>query len=98
MKTCGVWSGKWVTVREFLARSLILVGTASVIGVALSAFLSPALTDLVMPIFGDVIDAERAGPVITPAGVAAAIGAGGVLGTLPVLSALATPIAEGMRA
>lgn len=44
---------------------------------------------------------DRFEPVITPtavaAGVAAAIGTGGLLGTLPVFHVLATPIAEAIR-
>ena len=94
-------AAKAVIVREFLARSLIMVGAASALGVALSLFLSAPLTDLVMPIFQDVTEVELTGQVITPAavvaGVAASIGVGGVLGTLPVFSALSAPIAEGIR-
>ena len=94
-------AAKAVIVREFLARSLVMVGAASALGVALSLFLSAPLTDLVVPIFQDVTEVELAGPVITPAavvmGVAASIGVGGLLGTLPVFSALAAPIAEGIR-
>lgn len=94
-------AAKSVILREFLARSLILAGTASVVGVALSALLAPAITDLVAPIFGGAVDVASTGSVITPAavaaGLAAAIGAGGVLGALPALWALGAPIAEGMR-
>ena len=92
---------KVAIVREFLARSLIMVGAASVLGVALSLFLSAPLTDLVMPVFRSMTGVELTGPVITPAaivpGVAASLGIGGLLGTLPVFSALSAPIAEGIR-
>ena len=88
-------------VREFLARSLIMMGASAALGVALSLFLSAPLTDLVTPIFHDVTDVELTGPVITPAavalGVATSLGIGGLLGTLPVFSALSAPIAEGIR-
>ena len=36
-------------------------------------------------------------PSAVAAGVAAAVGIGGILGPLPVFSALAAPIAEGIR-
>ncbi len=92
---------KAAIVREFLARSLIMMGASSVLGVVLSLFLSAPLTDLVVPIFQDVTEMEMTGPVITPAavvaGVAASLGIGGLLGTLPVFSALSAPIAEGIR-
>ena len=39
-----------VIVREFLARSLIMMGVSSALGVALSLFLSAPLTELVVPI------------------------------------------------
>ena len=88
-------------VREFLARSLIMMGASSGLGVALSLFLSAPLTDLVVPIFQDVTEVELTGAVITPGevfvGVAASLGIGGLLGTLPVFSALSAPIAEGIR-
>ena len=87
--------------REFMARSLIMMSAASVIGVALSLFLSGPLTDLVVPIFRGVTRADLSGTVISPAGVligvASAFGVGGLLGILPVFSALAAPIAEGIR-
>ena len=87
--------------REFLARSLIIVGAASVIGVALSLFLSAPLTDLMMPVFQSMTGVELTRRVITPAavvlGVAASLGIGGALATLPVFSALSAPIAEGIR-
>ena len=95
-------AAKAAIVREFLARSLIMMGASSALGVALSLFLSAPLTDLVVPIFQDVTEVELTGPVITPAavalGVAASLGIGGLLGTLPVFSALSAPIAEGIRA
>ena len=84
-------AAKAVIVREFVARSLIMMGASSALGVALSLFLSAPLTDLVMPIFQDVTEVELTGQVITPAavvrGVAASLVIGGVLGTLPVFSA-----------
>ena len=92
---------KGAMLREFLARSSILVGGACAIGVALSLVLSGPLTDLVMPIFRGVTEADLGGSVISPGsvmvGVAAALGVGGLMGVLPVFSALATPIAEGIR-
>ncbi len=94
-------AAKAAIVCEFLARSLIMMGASSALGVALSLFLSAPLTDLVAPIFQDVTEVELTGPVITPAavvaGVAASLGIGGLLGTLPVFSALSAPIAEGIR-
>ena len=93
-------ASKGVILREFAARSLLMVGAASAIGVVLSRFLSGPLTELVVPIFRGVTVADLGG-VISPAsvliGVAAALGVGGLLGIVPVLSALATPIAEGIR-
>ena len=94
-------AAKAAIVREFLARSLIMMAASSALGVALSLFLSAPLTDLVVPIFRDVTEVELTGAVITPAavalGVAASLGIGGLLGTLPVFSALSAPIAEGIR-
>ena len=94
-------AAKAVIVREFVARSLIMMGASCALGVALSLFLSAPLTDLVVPIFQDVTEVELTGRVITPAavamGVAASLGIGGLLGTLPVFSALSAPIAEGIR-
>lgn len=89
-------------IREFLARSLIIMVTASMLGVVFSLILSAPLTDLVTPIFNfDFAADDRFEPVITPtavaAGVAAAVGTGGLLGTLPVFHVLATPIAEAIR-
>ena len=88
-------------IREFLARSLILVGGACAIGVALSLVLSAPLTGLVMPIFRGVTEADLGGTVVSEGGVlvgvAAALGVGGLMGVLPLFSALATPIAEGIR-
>ncbi|MDD9988711.1 MAG: ABC transporter permease [Spirochaetaceae bacterium] len=92
---------KAAIVREFLARSLIMMGASSALGVALSLFLSAPLTELVVPIFHDVTEVELTGQVITPAavvaGIAASLGIGGLLCTLPVFSALSAPIAEGIR-
>ncbi len=86
---------------EFLIRSLVMVAAASALGVGLSLFLSGPLTALVTPVFQDAAAIDLTGPVVTPAavaaGVAAAIGVGGLLGPLPVFSALAAPIAEGIR-
>ena len=94
-------AAKAMIAREFFARSLIMVGAASVLGVALSLFLSAPLTDVVRPVFRGMTGVELTGPVITPAaivpGVAASLGIGGLLGTLPVVSALSAPIAEGIR-
>lgn len=93
-------ASKGVILREFAARSMIMVGAAAMIGVVLSRFLSGPLTELVVPIFRSVTVADLGG-VISPAsvliGIAAALGVGGLLGIAPVLAALATPIAEGIR-
>lgn len=94
-------AAKGAVVREYLVRALLIVAMASVLGVGLSLFLSGPLTALVMPIFQDAAEIDLTGPVITPvavaASVAASLGVGGLLGTLPVFSALAAPIAEGIR-
>ena len=94
-------ASKGAILREFVTRSLILVGAASALGVALSLFLSAPLTDLVVPIFRGVTRADLSAAVISPAGiltgVVAALGVGGLLGVLPLFPALATPIAEGPR-
>ena len=86
---------------EFLVWSVVMAAAAAVIGVVLSLFLSGPLSELVTAVFRDAADIDLTGPVITPAavaaGVAAAIGIGGLLGPLPVFSALAAPIAEGIR-
>jgi putative ABC transport system permease protein len=87
--------------REFFTRSLILAGTAALVGVILSLAFARPLKQLVLPIFSGVTSADIAGSVITPtaigAGVLAALGVGGVFGVFPVFSALKTNIAEGMR-
>ena len=97
----AVGASRGMIAREFFARSLVMVGAAAVIGVALSLLLSGPLTELVVPIFRGTTQAELGGAVIDPAaiaiGVGAAIGAGGLFGVLPVFSALRVPIAEGMR-
>ena len=92
---------KGTILREFLARSLVTVVIASALGAALSLFLSGPLAEAVTPVFRDAAEIDLTGPVITPAavaaGVAAALGVGTLLGPLPVFSALAAPIAEGIR-
>lgn len=97
----AVGASRGMIAREFFARSLIMVGAAAVIGVALSLLLSRPLTELVVPIFRGTTQAELGGAVIDLAaiaiGVGAAVGAGGLFGVLPVFSALRVPIAEGMR-
>lgn len=97
----AVGASRGMIAREFFARSLIMVGAAAVIGVALSLLLSGPLTELVVPIFRGTTQAELGGAVIDLAaiaiGVGAAVGAGGLFGVLPVFSALRVPIAEGMR-
>ena len=97
----AVGASRGMITREFFARSLIMVGAAAVIGVALSLVLSGPLTELVVPIFRGATQAELGGAVIDPAaiaiGVGAAVGVGGLFGVLPVFSALRVPIAEGMR-
>ena len=93
-------ASKGVILREFAARSLLLVGAAAALGVVLSRFLSGPLTELVAPILRGVTAADLGG-VISPGsvliGIAAALGVGGLLGVVPVFAALATPIAEGIR-
>ena len=85
---------------EFLRWSVVMAAAASAVGVVLSLFLSAPLVALVTGVFRDAT-IDLTGPVVTPtaaaAGVAAAIGVGGLLGPLPVFSALAAPIAEGIR-
>ena len=97
----AVGASRGMIAREFLARSLIMVSAAAVIGVALSLLLSGPLTELVVPIFRGTTQAELGGTVINLAaiaiGVGSAIGVGGLFGVLPVFSALRVPIAEGMR-
>lgn len=95
-------ASKGTIVREFFARSLIIMAAASLLGVVLSLVLSAPLTELVTPIFSvDAVSDDVIEPVVTPAavavGVTAAIGAGGLLGALPVFHALAPPIAEAIR-
>ena len=97
----AVGASRAMIAREFLARSLIMVSAAAVIGVVLSLLLSGPLTELVVPIFRGTTQAELGGTVISLAaiaiGVGSAIGVGGLFGVLPVFSALRVPIAEGMR-
>ena len=85
---------------EFLRWSVVMAAAASAVGVVLSLFLSAPLVALVTGVFRDAT-IDLTGPVVTPtavaAGVASAIGVGGLLGPLPVFSALAAPIAEGIR-
>jgi len=86
---------------EFLRWSVVMAAAASAVGVVLSLFLSAPLVALVTAVFRDAATIDLTGPVVTPtaaaAGVASAIGMGGLLGPLPVFSALAAPIAEGIR-
>lgn len=86
---------------EFLRWSVVMAAAASAVGVVLSLFLSAPLVALVTAVFRDAAAIDLTGPVVTPtavaAGVASAIGVGGLLGPLPVFSALAAPIAEGIR-
>ena len=86
---------------EFLRWSVVMAAAASAVGVVLSLFLSAPLVALVTAVFRNAAAIDLTGPVVTPtavaAGVAAAIGVGGLLGPLPVFSALAAPIAEGIR-
>jgi len=93
-------ASKGVILREFAARSLLMMGAAAALGVVLSRFLSGPLTELVAPIVRGVTAADLGG-VISPGsvliGIAAALGVGGLLGVVPVFAALATPIAEGIR-
>lgn len=93
-------ASKGVILREFAARSLLLVGAAAALGVVLSRFLSGPLTELVAPVLRGVTAADLGG-VISPGsvliGIAAALAVGGLLGVVPVFAALATPIAEGIR-
>lgn len=86
---------------EFLRWSVVMAAAASAVGVVLSLFLSAPLVALVTAVFRDAAAIDLTGPAVTPtavaAGAAAAIGMGGLLGPLPVFSALAAPIAEGIR-
>ena len=94
-------ASKATIVREFLVRSVTIMVAASVLGVVLSLFLSAPLTDLVAPLLSVDVAGGRFEPVVTPdavaVGASAAIGAGGLLGALPVFHVLATPIAEAIR-
>ena len=94
-------ASKWNIAAEFLVRSVVMAAAAAALGVVLSLFLSGPLTALVTAVFQDAAEIDLTGPVVTPAAVAAsvaaAIGVGGLLGPLPVFSALAAPIAEGIR-
>ena len=94
-------ASKWNIAAEFLVRSVVMAAAAAALGVVLSLFLSGPLTALVTAVFQDAAAIDLTGPVVTPAAVAAsvaaAIGVGGLLGPLPVFSALAAPIAEGIR-
>lgn len=94
-------ASKMVIFGEFLTRSLIISGIGAMIGVGLSAFLSRPLTAMLLPIIGDIVHADVAGTAIVPTalatGVVTAIGAGGLLGVLPVFPAMTAPIADGIR-
>jgi putative ABC transport system permease protein len=90
-----------VITREYFLRSLILSGLSAVVGVVLALVLAHPLRDLVVPIFRGVSTAQLGGNVIGigPVGiaVAASLVVGGVFGIFPVLPALHTNIADGMR-
>ena len=87
--------------REFLARSLITVAAAAVIGCGLSLLLAAPLTELTVPVFRGLAPADLDPGVITPGAVALGVGAalaiGGLFGVLPLLPALRAPIAEALR-
>ena len=86
--------------REFLARSLITVAAAAVIGCGLSLLLAAPLTELTVPVFRGLAPADLDAGVITPGAVALGVGAalaiGGLFGVLPLLPALRAPIAEAL--
>ena len=88
-------------VREFLLRSVLLVGASSLVGVVLSLVLAGPLTDVVLPIFGSVARSDVTQGVVTASAIAIGVGAAGlvgsVFGVLPVFSALRVPISDGFR-
>jgi putative ABC transport system permease protein len=90
-----------IIVREYFARSLIMAGLSAVIGVVLGVVFAGPLRELVLPIFNGVKAADIGTQIITPGavgiGVASALLVGGVFGVFPVIPALRTGIAEGMR-
>jgi len=88
-------------VREYFTRSMLLSALSAVVGLVLSVVLAAPLKHLVLPIFNGVSSADISGNVITAwaagIGVGAALLVGGVFGVFPVIPALRTNIAEGMR-
>jgi ABC-type antimicrobial peptide transport system permease subunit len=88
-------------VREYFTRSMLLSALSAVVGLILSVVLAAPLKHLVLPIFNGVSSADISGSVITvwaaAIGVGAALLVGGVFGVFPVIPALRTNIAEGMR-
>jgi putative ABC transport system permease protein len=87
--------------REYFMRSVSLSALSAAVGVIMSLVFANPLKKLVLPIFNGVSSADLGSSIITPLavliGVASAIIVGGVFGTFPVLPALKTNIAEGMR-
>lgn len=86
---------------EYFTRSMLLSALSAAAGVLLALVLSSPLTRLVLPIFSGVSSGDLGGGVITPAAVGIGVGAallvGGVFGVFPVIPALRTNIADGMR-
>lgn len=94
-------ASRGIILREYFLRSVIVSGLSAVVGVVLALVLSNPLRDLVVPIFRSVTVSELGGSVVGALPVAISVGAalvvGGVFGIFPVLPALNTNIAEGMR-
>jgi len=86
---------------EYFARSMLLSALSAVVGVLLALLLSAPLTRLVLPIFSGVSSGDLGGTVIGAAaigiGVGSALLVGGVFGVFPLIPALRTNIADGMR-
>ena len=97
----AIGASRRIIAREYFTRSMLLSALSAIIGVALALALSAPLKRLVLPIFSGVSSADLSGNVITIGaigiGVGAALLVGGVFGVFPVIPALRTNIAEGMR-
>lgn len=94
-------AGKSRIAVEFFTRSILLSAGSAVIGVVLGFIFARPLSLLLWPILSSVgVTIENSAVVSVRAliiGVASALLAGGVFGTLPVLSVFKIPIAEGIR-
>jgi putative ABC transport system permease protein len=97
----AIGASQRVILREYFTRSMLLSALSAVVGVALALVLAVPLKQLVIPIFNGVSSSDLSGNVITLGaagiGVGAALLVGGVFGVFPVVPALRTSIAEGIR-